>query len=150
MNDRCRTFSRTTPRSRPRGLTLVEVVAGLALLSTLLVAVLTTKARVTRQWSHAQRKLQAVAAADRLLGEWWPRRDEFPRQASGRVAGDSGLRWRTEPVANPPLNALRTSVVRLDILDERATRPADEVLASVEVVLDDESPRGALNAGGAP
>src|SRR4051812_50208316 len=115
MNDRCKTSSRARtrranpPRRRkPRGLTLVEVVAGLARLSTLLVAVLTTKARVTRQWSHAQRKLQAVATADRLLAEWWPRRDEFPRQSSGRVAGDSGMRWRTTPVANQTLSALRT------------------------------------------
>ena len=144
------TSSRRTRRKRPRGLTLVEVVAGLALLSTLLVAVLTTKARVTRQWTHAQRKLQAAAAADRLLVEWWPRRDEFPRQSGGRVAGESGLRWRTTPVANPTLNALRTSVVRLEIFDERATRPGDDLLASVEVVLDDELPRGTLTAGGAP
>jgi prepilin-type N-terminal cleavage/methylation domain-containing protein len=151
MNDRCRTSSRLIQRKRPRGLTLVEVVAGLALLSTLLVAVLTTKARVTRQWSHAQRKLQAVAAADRLLAEWWPRRgDAFPRQSSGRVSGDTGLRWRTMPVANEPLNALRTTAIRLDILDERAARPGEDVLASVEVVLDDEFPRGALMAGGAP
>jgi prepilin-type N-terminal cleavage/methylation domain-containing protein len=151
MNDRCRTFSRLTPHRRaPRGLTLVEVVAGLALLSTLLVAVLTTKARVTRQWSHAQRKLQAAAAADRLLVEWWPRRDVFPRQSSGRLSGDSGLRWRTTPLANQALNALRTSVVRLEVLDDRSTRSGEDVLASVEVVLDDELPRGVLTAGGAP
>src|SRR4051812_36514474 len=149
MNDRCKTSSRTTPR-RPRGLTLVEVVAGLTLLSTLLVAVLTTKARVTRQWSHAQRKLQGVSAADRLLAEWWPRRDAFPRQSSGRVSGDNSLRWQTTPVVNQPLNALRTSVVRLEIFDESATRSGEDLLASVEVVLDDELPRGALMAGGAP
>ena len=138
-------------RRRTRGLTLVEVVAGLALLSTLLVAVLTTKARVTRQWSHAQRKLEAVAAADRLIAQWWPRRDEFPRQSSGRVTADSGLLWRTTPLSNPPLNALRSSVIRLEILDGRAMRAGDSVLASVEVVLDDELPRAAaLAAGGTP
>jgi hypothetical protein len=114
------------------------------------VAVLTTKARVTRQWSHAQRKLQAAAAADRLLVEWWPRRDVFPRQSSGRLSGDSGLRWRTTPLANQALNALRTSVVRLEVLDDRSTRSGEDVLASVEVVLDDELPRGVLTAGGAP
>jgi prepilin-type N-terminal cleavage/methylation domain-containing protein len=133
-----------------RGLTLVEVVAGLALLSTLLVAVLTTKARVTRQGAHAQRRLEAVAAADRLLAEWWPRRDEFPRQSSGRMPGDSGLAWRTAAISNQPLNALRTSVIRLEILDERATRAGEGVLASVEVVLDDELPRAAAVAGGLP
>jgi prepilin-type N-terminal cleavage/methylation domain-containing protein len=147
MNDRCRTCSH---RRTPRGLTLVEVVAGLALLSTLLVAVLTTKARVARQWSHAQRKLQAVAAADELLTRWWQHKEQFPRQSSGAVAGDAGLRWRTTSLENPPLNALRTSVVRLDILDQRARRPSDEILASVEVVLDDELPRDTRLAGGVP
>jgi hypothetical protein len=116
----------------------------------LLVAVLTTKARITRQWSHAQRKLQGVAAADRLLAAWWPQRDAFPRRSSGPVPSDASLRWRTTPLLNQPLNALRTSVVRLDILDERATRPGEDVLASVDVVLDDELPRSALAAGGAP
>jgi prepilin-type N-terminal cleavage/methylation domain-containing protein len=149
MNDRCDKSSPAARRPpRRRGLTLVEVVAGLALLSTLLVAVLTTKARVTRQWSHAQRKLQAVAAADRLLAEWWPRRDVFPRQSSGRVAGDSGLHWQTTPVGNSALNGMRTSVIRLDIVEGRASRPADEVLASVEVILDDELPRGTSTTSG--
>lgn len=117
------------------------------------MAVLTTKARVTRQGTHAQRKLEAVAAADRLIAEWWPKRDEFPRQSGGQVAGDLGLRWRTTPVSNPSFNALRTSVVRVEILDTRATRgPGNEVLASVEVVLDDELPRDAAAAvaGGLP
>jgi prepilin-type N-terminal cleavage/methylation domain-containing protein len=133
-----------------RGLTLVEVVAGLALLSTLLVAVLTTKARVTRQWSHAQRKLQAVAAADELLTQWWQRKEEFPRRSSGEVAGDAQLRWRTTPVRNEPLNDLRTSVIRLEILEGRASRSSDDVLASVEVVLDDELPPNVALAGGVP
>src|SRR3954447_2506410 len=112
MNGKCRTSSRPPARrsnflrgrrQHPRGLTLVEVVAGLALLATLLVAVLTTKARVTRQWTHAQRKLQDVSAADRLLADWWPRRDDFPRQSSGTVPGDARLRWRTMTVRNDTL-----------------------------------------------
>lgn len=125
------------------GLTLVEVVAGLALLSTLLVAVLTTKARVTRQWSGAHRRLEAVAAADRLLADWWQDRLMLPRRSAGRVPGDAGLGWRTTPVRNDAADALAASVVRLDIFDARAISPASSpgvVLASVEILLDDNEP----------
>jgi type II secretory pathway pseudopilin PulG len=136
MNRTFSTSSRLRGRRRLRGLTLVEVVAGLALLSTLLVAVLMTKTRVTRQWAHAQRKLQATAAADRLLSGWWQDVPRFPRHASGAVPGDAGLAWRTTPVSNPTAAALRASVVRLEVLDDR------EVLTSVEIVLDDDPPPG--------
>jgi type II secretory pathway pseudopilin PulG len=117
------------------GLTLVEVVAGLALLSTLLVAVLTTKARVTRQWANAHRRLEAVSAADRLLATWWQDVDRFPRRAAGLVPGNTSFTWRTTPIANPELKALNVSVIRLEILDGR------NALASAEIVLDDDRPR---------
>ena len=119
------------------------MVAGLALLSTLLVAVLTTKARVTRQWADAQRRLDATAAADRLLATWWQDVERFPRQSSGRVPGDPRLMWRTRTVRNGPVDALGASVVRLEVTDER-----DAVLASVEVVLSNDPPQRSLAAGG--
>jgi type II secretory pathway pseudopilin PulG len=125
---------------RRTGLTLVEVVAGLALLSTLLVAVLTTKARVTRQSAHAQRRLEAVAAADRLLAGWWRDVRAFPRDSSGEVAGNAGLAWRTRPVRNDAVNALTASVVRLEVTEARDERRRGTVLASVELVLDDSPP----------
>jgi type II secretory pathway pseudopilin PulG len=135
-----------TSGHRRTGLTLVEVVAGLALLSTLLVAVLTTKARATRQWASAHRRVEAVSAADRLLAAWWQDVDSFPRRASGRVPGDAAFVWRTAPIANPDLKALSASVIRLEILD------GGNVLAWAEVVLDDDRPRNAdsIASGGSP
>jgi hypothetical protein len=116
-------------------------VAALALLSTLLVAVLTIKARVTRQAAHAQRRLEAVAAADRLLAGWWRDVKRLPRSGGGRVPGDAGLAWRTTPVANAPVNALAASVIRLEVIDARNQDMRGAVLASVEVVLDDAPAR---------
>jgi hypothetical protein len=135
MNGTFKTSSQAPRRRRSAGLTLVEVVAGLALLSTLLVAVLTTKARVTRQWANAQRRLDATAAADRLLATWWQDVERFPRQSSGRVAGDGQLRWRTRPVRNDSVESLGASVVRLEV-----TGGSDEMLAAVEVVLSNDPP----------
>jgi hypothetical protein len=115
------------------------------LLATLLVAVLSTKARVTRQWAHAQRKLAAVAAADKLLTSWWANPAAFPRRSSGTMPGDAGLSWRTTPVTNETVRPLGASVVRLEIVDGRQPSTASAVLASVEVVLDDELPPGGLS-----
>lgn len=125
----------TFSRSR-RGLTLVEVVAGLALLSTLLVGVLTTKARVTRQWAHAQRRLEAAAAADRLMTSWWRDVERFPRNARGEVPGNSRLAWQTRTIRNDAVEAFGASTVRLEVFDERDAA----VLASVEVVLSNDPP----------
>ena len=126
------------PARRVAGLTLIEVVAGLALLATLLVAVLTTKAKLTRQWASAQQRLRAAGAADALLAEWWRDVKTFPRQASGTVSGEPRLAWRTQAVPNDAVNRLGASVVQLDVIDDGGGRTAGEVLASVEVVLDDE------------
>jgi hypothetical protein len=143
-----------TSSGRAAGLTLIEVVAGLALLSTLLVAVLTTKAKLTRQWSLAQQRLRAAEAADALLTAWWHDPATFPRHAAGAVPGHPGLRWRTSVVPNEPVNRLQASVVRLEVFGGgvRASA-AEEVLAAVEVVLNDErsdkpSEGGAGNAAG--
>ena len=109
------------------------------MLSTLLVAVLTIKARVTRQSAHAQRRLEAVAAADRLLATWWLDVRTFPRSGAGLVPGDASLAWRTALVPNATLNAMSACVVRLEVTDARGDRAIARVsvLASVEVVLDD-------------
>jgi hypothetical protein len=104
--------------------------------------VLSTKARVTRQWAHAQRKLEAVKAADKLLAAWWATPATFPRRGAGDVPGDAGLAWRTSPVANETLRPLGASVVRLEIFDGRQPPTSAAVLASLEVVLDDELPPG--------
>src|SRR5688500_13208484 len=108
------------PRGRAAGLTLREVVAGLALLSTLLVAVLTTRAKLTRQWAAAERRLRATEAADALLTAWWQDVKTFPRRASGAVPGDDRMSWRTEVVSNELADRLEATVVRLEVFGDPA------------------------------
>lgn len=147
MRTKSGTFSPPRPRRGGRaGLTLIEVVAGLALLATLLVAVLTTKARVTRQWATARQQLRATDAADALLSAWWLNPGQFPRDSHGLVPGEPGMAWHTRVVPNETLNRLDTTVVRLEVLDRGNDAAAGRVLASVEVVLDDAALR--QRAGG--
>src|SRR5436190_9188313 len=89
-----RASRRPTP-ARRLAMTLVEVVAGLALLGTLLAAVLVVRARYAHQSAAAERRLQAVAAADALLSAWHRDPPSLPRSGSGHVEGDAQLAWRT-------------------------------------------------------
>jgi hypothetical protein len=119
-------------------MTLVEVVGGLGLLATLLVALLMAKARFTRQAAAADRRLQAVAAADALLSGWHQNPRMLPRSGGGVVSGDAQFSWRTQRVANAPVNDMGAAVVRLEILDDRSEAAANPVVTSVEFVVEPE------------
>lgn len=132
-------------------MTLIEVVAGLALLAAVLILVFAAKSHVARQQVRADRRLRAVAAADALLAAWWQDPATFPRAASGGVPGQPGLAWQTRIVPNPAAEALGGQAVRLDVFpggpgastDDRA-----EPRVSVEVVLPVPKPP-VMPAGGA-
>ena len=118
-----------------RGLTLVEVVAGLALMATLLVAMLSLKTRFTHQLGKSNLQLRGVAAADSLLTAWWADTSSFPINQSGAVASYPGFNWRTNLVANKAVAHLDSKVVRLDITDNAT------VVTSVDVMLPLENHR---------
>lgn len=125
-------FRRRARRRQALGLTLIEVIAGLALLGTLLVAILLAKGRYARQWTLANRRVEAATAADALLSRWWTDIESFPRDDSGRL--DGHLRWRTSRQEVKAIEDLNVGAVRLEILD---TRRQDQktALVSIEVVL---------------
>src|SRR5258706_1624320 len=130
-------------RAKRRAMTLVEVVGGLGLLATLLVALLLAKARYTHQAAAADRRLQAVAAADALLAGWHQDPRSLVRAGSGAVAGGGEFSWRTQGIVNAPVGELGAAVVRLEILDERPEAAANPVITSVEFVVDQEVLPGA-------
>lgn len=115
-------------RSR-RGITLVEAIAGSAILGSLLVAILLGAARLQAQAARAQRRIDACRVADRILEGWWAKRDEFPRRAEGSVAGRPGWTWRTQVVENESARALRGEVVALAVFgpDTREGEPVAQV-----------------------
>lgn len=115
-------------------MTLIEVIAGLALLAAVLSGILTVRSRATLQWNYATQRLEAVAAADALLSEWWQDIGRFPRSDAGAVPGEAGLYWRTWRVTKPEIELLGGQVVRLQV--GRATDPAaDPAGVTVEVIL---------------
>ena len=117
-------------------MTLVEVIAGLALLAGVLGAILVVKTRVVRQSRAGEKREQAIAAADALLRTWFIEPAKFPRRDRGTLPGQPELSWRTYPVRNPPAEALGGQVVRLEIVSV-ATADRPPVIA-VEVVVPSE------------
>jgi prepilin-type N-terminal cleavage/methylation domain-containing protein len=146
------TFSH--PRRR-RGLTLIEVVAALVLLGTILFSVTIARGRFMRQWADAERQLQATRAADALMTDWLggpP--SQVPRASQGPLAGVADAYWRTLTLPDPAARQLGAVIIRLELIDQR--RRTDNRLLSVDFLLSDPPRRPATTttapapAGGSP
>ena len=111
---------RLIPSSAPcrRGTTLVEVVAGLAVLGVLIASAATARARFSRQWAEAQRKLSAADAVDRMVAGWFDGgRDLIPVNARGNLEGLESMTWRTSIRRDEAAESLESAIVRLDVYD---------------------------------
>lgn len=136
------TFTTCSPSSRRAGLTLIEVVAAIAILGTVLVSTVIAKSLHTRQLALAQRQQLAVRAADELISKWWASSTGIPIGEQGVMDGELKLRWETRVVANAAIRSWGARVVRVEF---RSTEPAltahegrtDEPLVAVELVLPD-------------
>src|SRR5687768_10832178 len=131
MSPRLTTSSRVR---RPRGATLIEVLAGLVLLGTILSSALVARGRFQRQWRAAEDKLAAVRAGDELVAQWIAApAGSAPVPGEGAVSHEPELRWRTTWLRDPYAQRLGARAARLEILDGRGSSRA--TLASVEFLL---------------
>lgn len=116
------------------GLTLIEVVAGIALLGTVLVAVLLTEAKCKGQSRGAKVRLAACRAAEKLLEEWWATPEDFPREGQGELSEETGFLWRTYVCRNEAAEELGGEAVRLEIRSQ-GFAAAEKPVVTVDVVL---------------
>jgi type II secretory pathway pseudopilin PulG len=114
-------------------MTLIEVMAGLALLGTLLVTILLAKGRYTRMWARANLRSQAVSAADHLLTAWWATSDSLLRPDAGGT-DVAELAWRRSLLENDAAKTAGLQVVRLEVFDDRPEQ-IDPVRVVVDVVV---------------
>ncbi len=118
----------TTHPHHHAGITLLEVLAGLAILGTLFTAMLFAQRDHRSQFERAQRKMIAVEAADQLLTHWWSQSSLIPQDAAGQVAEEvpdlkrehARLSWRTQRIAQPNASRLNVQVIRLEIFTPTA------------------------------
>ena len=133
------------PRSSRRsqaGLTLVEVLAAVMLLGTVLVSGLMASARQRGQAADAERRLEACRIADELLAQWWSDPEGMPAADQGIVPGRGGWRWRTEVVRNGEAQVLNAQVVALTVFGGDVEAPP---LVRIEVLRpreDQRAPQG--------
>jgi prepilin-type N-terminal cleavage/methylation domain-containing protein len=117
------------------GFTLVEVVASLMLLGTLLVGILAAHRRHAEQVHGAKARLAAVSAADKLLVRWREEGEWGARATTGRCEGQDAMSWRWSITVAPELRSIGAAVGRLEIF---CTNYFDQrPLASVEILIAD-------------
>jgi prepilin-type N-terminal cleavage/methylation domain-containing protein len=119
---------RSDLRGRRSGLTLLEVLAALAILATLLAGLLLAKGKAMHQLGLAERRLKAVAAADALMEQWWEREALPKREASGDCPGEAELWWRIGVAGAKKDGSNPLNVVSLEVIG----RNDGQVLAKVQ------------------
>lgn len=122
---------RSTSSSR-RAFSLVEVVASLFLVGTLLVAVLVAHRRAASQTRLAQRRLDAAAVLDALLAaRRQPDAGEL-QLARGKAPGDNPFHWRSTLRHEPSLDAFGAGILRIELYEPEYQ--SSQTLAFVELV----------------
>ena len=125
---------------RRRAFSLVEVVASVMLVGTLLVAVLVAHRRAITQTRLAQRRLDAVEVLEALLiARQGPEAEEY-QLARGKAPGSNPFLWRSMLRDEAALIELGASVLRIELYDPAFKE--GETLASVELL----APGGELYA----
>ncbi len=113
----------SSSRFANKGLTLIEVVMATALMSTVLVAMISVFQKHRSQLLQASRKIEAVQGMDLLLAGWfsdetkWP---IFPTQ--GRLQEGSDLVWQARPVRQMRLGNQLVDVIILTVVSESNPR----------------------------
>src|SRR5215204_1556207 len=103
--------------AKPRGATLIEALAGLVVLGTLLVSITIARGRFVRQRALAEQKIAASTAVDALVSKWMAANGSaIPISAAGGLDGLPRHTWRTRVIENKP--DLHASIVRLQVTNE--------------------------------
>src|SRR5688572_24955873 len=104
---------RTTSRAQRRAMTLIELLAGLVVLGTVLASICIARGRFLRQSAEAQRRIEATRAVDQLLDRWLSGpADRIPVAAQGSFYGSRQQVWRTTPRRDRAAETLGAMVVR--------------------------------------
>lgn len=122
------------------GLTLVEVVAGLALLASLAVGVLLSIGAHRIQTQQAHNRLAAADLADQLLAGWYSSSRGIPRYNSGLLSADGNWFWQTRVVDRRFIGTFTVEVIRLQV-SKRSTR--ETPLVTIDVLAPGPQPVGA-------
>ncbi len=118
---------------RDSAFTLVEVVVGLALMASVLVATLLSFSAHRKQLRAADARIAAAAVADDLLETLRAHPDGFPKSSRGPIAGRSDWIWQTNIVGVVSPLQVPLQVIQFSIIDLAGDRRG-QALVSVNIV----------------
>lgn len=118
------------------GMTLIEVVAGIGLMGTVLVVTLATHSAHVRQQQQAERKLAAVRALDRLIAKRVEDRHWLEPNEEGVLGDSPPMQWTTRIVPGAGSEELDCEVLRVSAMTTLAGRSVE--IAHVNLVVPGE------------
>src|ERR1051325_2567205 len=87
------------PRGKARAATLIEALAGLVVLGTLLVSITIARGRFVRQRALAEQRIAAATAVDALVSKWMAGNGAaIPTSSSGTLDGLPDHTWHTRVI----------------------------------------------------
>jgi prepilin-type N-terminal cleavage/methylation domain-containing protein len=101
-----------------RGFTLIEVVAGLILMATIMSTAMVAFNRHRKQAMASQRILVASQLADATLQQLSELDEGVPESSSGIVAGQPTWRWQTQWIGLAKPAEVDAAVIRFTIQQE--------------------------------
>lgn len=121
-----------------RGTTLIEVIAALVILGTILAAMLIARGRFVTQEIQARRRTQATRALDAMVDGWMNGPvSAIPMQATGTFA-DSAQTWTTRVIRDPSAEQIGARVLRVDVFDRSQRQP----IVTLDLLIHAEQPNG--------
>ena len=126
-------------RTCPPGLTLVEVLAALVIMGTILTGLVMAKSHHTRQLAIAREQQAATHVLDSLLSQWWSSPQGVPINQRGSIEKDGRWTWESRTVPNSAIQETGARVVRVELRPaageaERAPENS-QLTVAVELVL---------------
>lgn len=115
-----------------RAFTLVEVVASLMLLGTLLVGILTAHRRHSEQVRGARERLAGVAAAEGLLERWRAEGAWGGTSNSGTFKDNSEFKWRWTITTPAEFRRMGAAKGRLEVIKRASAE--DRPVVAIELV----------------
>ena len=118
--------------SSRKAFSLIEVVASICLLGTLLVTVLVAYRNCSQQVRTAQKRLAALEALDQLLVEYSQPNSELLLESEAKLPGDNPFYWSVSQVDDVNARLLGAGVLRIELFDPEFLD--GETLATVEIL----------------
>ena len=88
-------------KCRARGLSLIEVMLGMAILGLFLTSIFIAQARLIRQSVIAKNKANVITAVDALLASWTLDWQNLPAEDTGTFPGHDQWQWQTHLADDP-------------------------------------------------